>query len=182
MMQTETILQKNPQLLNKQDVADIYELLSPRLFRYAVRLLGDPNLAEDCVSETFSRFLKALERGAGPRDQIKAYLYRIAHNWINDHYRQRPPESSLDSWQLEGSLEEPSALDGHAWERQQLRQALLQLPDIQRQVVMLRFFEEWSHEEIASATGKTVEATRALQYRAINALRTLLVMDEIRGN
>jgi RNA polymerase sigma-70 factor (ECF subfamily) len=111
---------------------------------------------------------------------LKAYLYRIAHNWITDYYRQRTPVQDIDAWNADDSLMTPAAEDsGYFWERQQIRQALLQLPEVQRQVVMLRFFEEWSHEDIATATGKTVEATRALQYRALNGLRTLLVTAEM---
>ncbi len=52
----------------EQDVRaleDIYDLYSPRLYRYAVRLLGDACSAEDCVAETFSRFLQALRHGGG---------------------------------------------------------------------------------------------------------------------
>lgn len=179
MAQTEIVFQKNPQSLSKQDIAEIYELLSLPLFRYAVRLLGDPDLAEDCVAETFNKFLNALQRGVGPRENLKAYLYRIAHNWITDYYRRRSPEENLETDRIDDSLEHSVVMDTDSWERQQIRQALLQLPEAQRQVVLLRFFEEWSHEEIATATGKTIEATRALQYRALNGLRNLLVTAEI---
>jgi DNA-directed RNA polymerase specialized sigma24 family protein len=51
-----------------------------------MRLLGHASLAEDCVAETFARFLKALQKRQGPRDHLQAYLYRIAHNWIVDLY------------------------------------------------------------------------------------------------
>ena len=68
-------------------LAEIYDLYSPRLYRYAMRLLGDDCAAEDCVSETFSRFLKALQAGKGPRDYLQAYLFRTAHNLVVDHYR-----------------------------------------------------------------------------------------------
>lgn len=179
MAQTEIVFQKNPQSLSKQDIAEIYELLSLPLFRYAVRLLGDPDLAEDCVAETFNKFLNALQRGVGPRENLKAYLYRIAHNWITDYYRRRSPEENLETDRIDDSLEHSVVMDTDSWERQQIRQALLQLPEAQRQVVLLRFFEEWSHEEIATATGKTIEVTRALQYRALNGLRNLLVTAEI---
>jgi RNA polymerase sigma-70 factor (ECF subfamily) len=179
-MQPEHIFEKNPRLLNKRDLARIYELLSTPLFRYAVRLLGDADLAEDCVAETFNRFLNAIQRGFGPSDNVRAYLYRIAHNWITDHYRRREQEETQQSLQTDGSSESPAVMESADWESRRVRQALLQLPEIQRQVLVLRFFEEWSHGEIAAATGKTVEATRALQYRAINGLRDLLVVVEER--
>ena len=66
---------------------EVYDRYSPEIFRYASRLLGDRDLAEDCVSDTFSRFLTALKHGNGPQQHLRAYLYRVAHNWITDHYR-----------------------------------------------------------------------------------------------
>jgi RNA polymerase sigma-70 factor (ECF subfamily) len=63
-------------------------------------------------------------------------------------------------------------------ERERVRRALLQLPADQRQVIMLRILEGWSHEEVSAALGKTVEATRALQHRALAALRRLLMDEE----
>ena len=78
----------------------VYDLYSPGLYRYAYRLLGDDQLAEDCVSETFSRFLTALRVERGPEKNLKAYLYRIAHNWITDYYRseERRVGKECTSW------------------------------------------------------------------------------------
>ncbi len=71
-------------------LAEIYDRYSPSLYRYAVRQLGEPDLAEECVADKFSRFLGALRGGGGPRKHLKAYLYRMAHNWIVDFRRSRP--------------------------------------------------------------------------------------------
>ncbi len=177
-MQTDSPLDKDPRLLDKQDLVAIYELLSPRLFSYAFRLLGDNHLAEDCVSETFSRFLKAIQRGLGPRENVRAYLYRIAHNWITDYYRHRIPEDTLEGRHLNLPSENPAVTVSLNLDRDRVRQALLNLPPEQQQVLMLRFYEEWPHEATAAAIGKTVEATRALQYRALNGLRRMLVAVE----
>jgi len=173
-MRTDTVLQKFPRQFSKQDLVEIYELLNPSLYRYAVRLLGDPDLAEDCVAETFSRFLKMIQRGFAPKDNVRAYLYRIAHNWITDFYRHRVPEVDLEAGELKESSENPAMTASHNMDRERVRKALLNLPKEQRQVIMLRFYEEWPHEETAAALGKTVEATRALQYRALNGLRSML--------
>jgi RNA polymerase sigma-70 factor (ECF subfamily) len=53
---------------------EIYDQFSPGLYRYAMRLLGNEDLAEDCVSEVFSRFLTAIKRGNGPQQDLKAYF------------------------------------------------------------------------------------------------------------
>jgi RNA polymerase sigma-70 factor (ECF subfamily) len=59
-------------------------------------------------------------------------------------------------------------------DRQRVRQALLKLSAEQRMVIELRFMENWTHSEVAEALGKSVDATRALQYRAVEALRDAL--------
>jgi RNA polymerase sigma-70 factor, ECF subfamily len=75
----------------------IYKLYSPGIYRYAVRLLGDERLAEDCVIDTFACFFKALRAGQGPQDHLQVYLYQIAHNWITERYcRQTLPLLDLD--------------------------------------------------------------------------------------
>ena len=162
--------------IDKQALVGIYEQHSPGLFRYAFRLLGDKDLAEECVSETFSRFLHALNNGRGPRENVQGYLYRVAHNWITDQYRRQPPQSlSLDVDEQPDSRSNPARVVAQALERERVRTALLRLPPDQRQVVVLRLLEGWPHQEVADTLGKTVEATRALQYRALAALRRMLI-------
>ena len=164
------------QPLTKQVLTDMYEEHSPGLFRYAYRLLGDQDIAEECVSETFSRFLYAVRDGGGPSTNARAYLYRTVHNWVMDHYRRQPlPPLSLDEDLHVGEQENVSQSVARGMLREKVRAALLRLPAEQQQVIQLRFLEDWSHEEVASQLGKSVEATRALQHRAMEALRRMLL-------
>lgn len=159
----------------RQALIAIYEDYNAELFRYAHRLLDDSDLAEDCVSETFSRFLRMVRDGGAQVENVRAYLYRIAHNWVTDHYRRQPlPPLSLDSDRHEEPNSNPSVLVAVELERERIRAALLMLPPEQRQVIELRFVEDWAHKEVAAALGKSEEATRALQHRALATLRRLL--------
>jgi RNA polymerase sigma-70 factor (ECF subfamily) len=181
-MQTDIYVNVDQKVLTKKDLVEIYEKISPQLFAYAFRLLGDSQLAEDCVSETFSRFLKVIQRGAAPTENLKAYLYRISHNWIMDYYRKRHPEQGEEALeQLHSGSENIEGKVSQAFEQRKVRKALLNLPENQRQVIMLRFYDEWSHAETASALGKSEEATRALQYRALESLRRQLIPDQEKG-
>jgi RNA polymerase sigma-70 factor (ECF subfamily) len=178
-MRMETLTLPSATILDKQALAGIYKQHSTELFRYAYKLLGDNDLAEDCVAETFSRLLHAVHRNMGPHENVRAWLYRVAHNWITDHYR-RQPLLPLD---LEVDLqanqaENPSQVVGNNLDQEHVRAALLRLPPEQRQVIELRFLEGWAHEEVANALGKSTESTRALQYRALNSLRRMLLETE----
>jgi len=157
-------------------LAEIYDRYSPGVYRYAARLLSDASLAEDCTAETFNRFLLALRNGGGPRDQLQAYLYRIAHNWITDYYR-RQPAPELELTDAAGMESGPPSTAEDVLERERVRSALFSLTADQRQVVMLRFLEGWDHEAIARALGKPVGAVKSLQHRALAALRRMLQVE-----
>jgi RNA polymerase sigma-70 factor (ECF subfamily) len=98
---------------------------------------------------------------------------------VTDHYRRRTfTELPLDG-ELSGDGDENPihkiALDQ---ERERVRKALFSLPIDQRRVLELRFVEGWRHDEVADALGKTPEATRALQHRALAGLRRILLEDQ----
>lgn len=172
----EALFVDNPSRINRKSLIGIYDELSPVLFNYAYRMLGERDLAEDCVSETFSRFLSAVRNGRGPSENVKAYLYRIAHNWITDYYRNRHREALELNEDILISPGNSLTQDFiNKQEKIRLREALLRLHPDHRLVLELRFIEEWSHEEVAKALGKSAQATRALQYRAIESLRRILM-------
>ena len=74
--------------------------------------------------------------------------------------------------------DDPEDRTDHNLEMERLREALRRLPAEQRLVVSMRFLEELSHDEVATILDKTVEATRALQHRAVAALRRMLIEQE----
>ncbi len=160
-------------------LAEIYDRFSPGLYAYAMRLLGDIAQAEDCVAETFSRFLRALRAGQGPKNHLQAYLYRIAHNWVTDQYRRQPPPPlNLDEAVHQDTTHNPEIQTGERMEQRRVRAALKQLTIEQRQVVMLKFIEGWENDEVAAAIQKPLGAVKALQHRALASLRKLLLEGE----
>jgi RNA polymerase sigma-70 factor, ECF subfamily len=156
----------------------IYERYSPGLFRYSMRLLGNENLAEDCLADTFARFLVALKNDHGPDDHLQAYLYRIAHNWITDSYRRSPPVSYELTDAFPTDQPNPEMTAEKRLRQQRVRLALRSLTNEQQQVVVLRFIEGWDHREIAAALGKPMGAVKALQHRAVDKLKVLLLVEE----
>ena len=167
---SEAELLRLAQRLDSIALAQIYDLYSPDIYRYAMRLLGNVALAEDCVSETFSRLLQALAAGKGPRDYLRAYLYRIAHNWITDQYRREHPTEELNETlpSEAGALEETADQN---IEHARLRQAIRKLTPDQQQVIALKFWQDCENEEIARTLGKPVGAIKSLQHRALNTLQ-----------
>jgi RNA polymerase sigma-70 factor (ECF subfamily) len=158
---------------------EIFDKYSPGIYRYAYRLLGDAELARECMSETFSRFLAALKRESGPDNYLQAYLYRIAHNWVTDFYRSKaPPMLPLDMEMPANPADEPHQIVTVAMENRQIRAALSLLTPDQRQVIVLKYLEDWENEAIALALNKPIGAVKALQHRALEALRRILTRNE----
>jgi RNA polymerase sigma-70 factor (ECF subfamily) len=162
--------------LDPAAITDVYDRYSPGIYRYAMRLTGSAEQAEDCLAETFSRFLIALHDGRGPRKFLQAYLYRIAHNWITDLYRRNLPLVELDEQQLaiDETGNQPVLSFDLKSQQQRVRWALAQLKAEQRQAIVLRYLEEWEIDEIAHSLKKPAGAVRALLHRAVVKLRELL--------
>lgn len=159
-------------------LAEIYDTYSTGIFRYAFRQLGQVDLAEECTAETFRRLLGVLEKGKGPHSYLRAYLYRIAHNWITDYFR----SPSLTSEEIPPELEDHEVVMPEASSERQdqaavLRTALAELTKAQRQVIVLKYLEGWNTKDIATAIEKPVNAVKALQHRGLAALRRHLPED-----
>jgi RNA polymerase sigma-70 factor (ECF subfamily) len=162
---------------DRKMVAELYEENSDALYRYAYRYLGDQDLAEECVADVFMHFIKRVQTETSYENNFRAYLYRSAHNWIVDRYRsgkhtllqadEEIPDS--DTNVEEGLLQQIKV--------EKLKKALMRLPEEQRMVIELRYMENWSHKEVSSFLGKTVEATRALQHRSMVTLREWMSID-----
>lgn len=167
----------------EQTLADIYDAYSPELYRYAFRLLGHRQASEDLVAATFHRFLRALHSGGGPKEHLRAYLYRVAHNLAMDAYRRKPIEAvPLEEIEANASLGdglEENVEKGLAQES--ARAAIWLLTDDQRQVIVLKYLQGLSNQEVADALGKPVGAVKSLQHRALNALRRILQAEEERS-
>ena len=154
---TETELLTKAKQFNQDALALIYDRYSPVLYQYAYRQMGDQQLAEDCVAETFTRLLQALKKKRGPKKHLRAYLYRIAHNWITDQFRRKPPiidglDENLERLESEETGAEAAVINKITSEN--LRTMLQSLPATQRQVIVLKHLEELSNAEVAEIIGK----------------------------
>lgn len=164
--------------LDEKALVEIYDRYSPGIYRFAARLLADRDMAEDCVAETFHRYLNAIQHGQGPSRHLQGYLYRIAHNWITDQYRKPIADLPLEEEWVTLDGVDPSKAYLQEQEYRQVRAALITLTPQQRQVLVLKFLEGWSNDEIANALEKEVGAVKALQHRGIRALGRYLKEQE----
>jgi len=158
--------------LDPQAVSLIHARYFPQLYRYARYRLGDPSAAEDVASEALVRLLEAVAAGSGPTSTLRGWLLGTAANLINDSLRRRyaKPEEGLSE---EIAAEGPTPHD-HAEGSEMIRAVragILRLTADQQHVLALRFGSEYSLEETAAILRKKTNAVKALQFRALAALR-----------
>jgi len=155
----------------------IYDRYSPRIYNYIYRRLGDAALSEDLTAQVFLRMLEAIQGAKAWKTSFSGWLYRIAHNLVVDHFRRcsRTARISLeDAPPLLAADGDPVEVADQRLASERLLLAIRQLTDDQAQVVILRFLEGLSIAEVASVMGRSEGAVKALQYRAVIALRHLL--------
>ncbi len=161
----------------------LYDRHVQAVYRYVFYRVRDDAEAEDLTSEVFMKALRAITRYE-PRQAFLAWLYRIARNTVIDHVRRGGRQVSF-----EDALEHPeahSAVDPDveilaASDSATLRAALGQLTPLQQEVIVLRFLEGYSTDEIAKIIGKREGTVRGIQFRALGALRQLIPSREALG-
>jgi RNA polymerase sigma-70 factor (ECF subfamily) len=158
--------------LDSQAITAVYNQYFPEIFRYVRYRLDDDALAEDISSDVFCSLLKAIKEGRAPGVSLRGWLIGTARHMIIDTIRkkQRHPSEAISD-ELESTGDGPceeveSRLASHA-----LHKALIQLTEDQQQVLALRFGQGYSLEETAEVMRKHVNAVKALQFRALNALQ-----------
>jgi RNA polymerase sigma-70 factor, ECF subfamily len=140
----------------------------PRLRYYLRRILPREDHADDVLQEVWLAVFRALPRLADPAALV-AWLYRIARNKASVQWRERPPEHLLDVSDL---AEKASRDDEFRREdAQEIHASLDQLAPEQREVLVLRFLEDMTYQQIAEVTGCPIGTVRSRLYYAKSALR-----------
>ena len=159
-----------------------FELLYARhrvsLYRFLLRQLRDPALADEFFQDVWQRVIAA-RQGWKPEAAFRTWLFRIAHNRLGDHWRglkHRPPAPG-DADERAARVPDPSSPERELSEfeqRRRLQRAIEELPEEQREVVLLRLEQELSLEEIGEITGVGRETVKSRLRYAMEKLRARL--------
>ena len=145
---------------------EIYERYVDRIYAFVSRRAGNRAVAEDITSQVFEQALRTLGRFEWRGVPLAAWLYRIAANALADHWHDRGRAVN------EPPPDVPDARDRDELDRRiALVQQIDRLPDLQRQVIRMRFVEEKSIRDVAAALERSEGAIKQLQLRALENLR-----------
>jgi RNA polymerase sigma-70 factor (ECF subfamily) len=175
-METDHTLLNAARTMDKDALVKIFDLHSSALYNYALRLSGDPMLADQIVGDVFAKLLDQLAAGQGPTANLRAYLYETTYHRLVDEARHSSRAMPLEVTDWLPRHPDPAFLrleDRILFERV-IYTVRNKLTADQRHVIILRFLEEFSLRETAEIIGKKVEHVKVIQSRAIATLRKFL--------
>ncbi|MBZ0277546.1 MAG: RNA polymerase sigma factor [Anaerolineae bacterium] len=182
-MQTDEELAQGIQRGRRDDLAVLVGRHHSPLLGFLYRMTGgDRALAEDLVQEVFLRVLRGIDQYIYPRP-FKPWLYQIAANLARDHYKRadtRRTESMPEDDLSLGAADDPPPEEVllHNSEARQIAAAIRELPEHQREVVILRYYQEFSLAEIADALAIPVGTVKSRLSIGLNRLRTVWLEQE----
>ncbi|MBK7095019.1 MAG: RNA polymerase sigma factor [Saprospiraceae bacterium] len=148
------------------------DLYSDNVYRFAMKSVRDEDTANDLVQDTFMRLWQHVDKIN--LETAKPYLFKIANNLMIDLYRKN---KFMDSNPIDS--EKYSYVHEYTDLKEQLDKALDNLAQIQKTVIMLRDYEDYSYEEIGQITGLSESQVKVYIYRARKNLKDYLIESRI---
>jgi RNA polymerase sigma-70 factor (ECF subfamily) len=155
---------------NRTAWAHLYDSMSGELRGYIARL--GARSPDDVLGDTMVSVVRDLPRFTGTADELRPWIFRIAHNRVIDTARRRNSRPAEISAEIDSELFEPYAPLSSTPNLAELSDILNTLTVDQRAVVWLRYVTNLSLEDTATVMGKTNEAVAALTHRALRQLRS----------
>tara|TARA_B100000780_G_scaffold121412_1_gene85064 strand:- start:1042 stop:1638 length:597 start_codon:yes stop_codon:yes gene_type:complete len=153
-----------------------------RLFNFIYSKVLNKDIADDIFQETFIKVINTLKRGVyNEEGKFLPWLMRIAHNLVIDHFRKKnriplfENNDNFDIFQLisDGSLNAENAII-HDQIIADIQKIILELPEDQKEVLLMRFYRDMSFKEIAELTGVSINTALGRMRYAIINLRKLI--------
>ena len=164
---------------DKEAFGDLYERYQDALFRYVYYRVGNQRDAEDLTEEVFLKVWESIGRFRGDA-AFRSWVYRIAHNMVIDHYRTRKDSVALSQGGV--VAEEQAGVERQLLAKERatlLAKAISSLSPLHQQVLILRFIDGFSTEEVAEILERETGTIRVLQHRALKAASAYLIAQEV---
>ncbi|MCH8900711.1 MAG: sigma-70 family RNA polymerase sigma factor [Chloroflexi bacterium] len=157
----------------------LYDRHVVRVYRHIYYMVGNPAEAEDLTAQAFLQAWQAIPRYRPRAAPFVSWLLRIAHNLGVSYLRSRKQNAELPETLIDHSrLQNPEPALEQRLNSERIRDAILNLREEHRKVIILRFVEDLEYREVAEILGKSVAAVRVIQHRALNALRKQMKNEE----
>ena len=153
----------------------LYDIFADRIYRHIYYRTSNIEDARDMTQEVFIKAWQALPRYKRSKTPFLGWLFTISHNRVIDYYRTKKDYAYLDNEIIMEDCEgSPEKLVEAQFDQQEVRRAILQLPEEQQQVILMSFIEGFEYREIAAALNKTEGNIRVIVHRALKKMREIL--------
>lgn len=166
----------------RQGERTLFEELAGRyyndIFRYCYYQTGDEQAAWDCTQETFYRLMRFLDSYT-EKGRFKAYLLRIALNTCRDWFRRENGreilyEESGDICDTDTLVQDPQNMENRVENSLLIRNALIRLPEFQRETIVLYYYYGYKQREIAHITGVPLSTVKTRLRAGTERLQAIL--------
>lgn len=151
----------------------MYNQYADDIYRFIFVHVRDAELAEDMTADTFTSAWKNI--GTFDNKQPRAWLYTIARNRMNDHWRKKPTIPLDENIEIVSESDLFEDIVDRKIQLKRVISALNTLPDDMKSIVTLRFMQGMSAKETAKILKMTEGNVRVMQYRALKKLKERLV-------
>lgn len=164
----------NSRLLNPQTRRAAFEetvrLYSERLYRHIRSMVLTHDDADDVLQDTFLKAWSALDQFKGEA-KVSTWLYRIATNECLNFLARQRSSVAIEETEVERTLQSDPYFDGDELQMQ-LQQAIAQLPDKQRLVFNMKYFQQMKYEEMSEILNTSVGALKASYHIAVKKIES----------
>lgn len=170
------LLYRVRQAKDAQAYAKLYDYYVERIFRFILFKVSSQEVAEDLTSEVFLKTWEYINTTKKKIENLNALLYKIARNTVVDYYRKKKQEALRTDEEIMKNIQDARNMEAETNERlelQALEKHLMKLKDIYREVIILRFVEDFSISEIAEMLDRGKGNVRVLLHRALEALKEI---------
>jgi RNA polymerase sigma-70 factor (ECF subfamily) len=159
---------------NPEAFGELYLRNVDRIYSYIYYRIGNASDTEDLTARTFHQALGSIGRYVDQGIPFAAWLYRIAHNLVANHHRARSrwKLTSLEDLELAGKAAESPERSAETHEKQRaLWLAIRRQPEERQRLLILKFADRLSNDEIGQLMGRTESSIKSLYFRTLKALR-----------
>jgi len=171
MEKTESQIIASCQAGELKEFARLYDIYIKKIYDFIYYKTFHKETAEDLTSQTFFKALANIKKYSPQKGSFSSWLYQIARNTTIDYYRTKKNDANIDDFFNLASAENIQRNIETAQKLEEIKKYLAKLKPQQKEIIIMRLWDNLSYQEIADLTGLTIGACKMTFSRVISQLR-----------